>query len=169
MLRKRSRQEESAGLSGKSLGSERSVSRSREPSQHSRGDSSVRDDTSVYVPVHQRDRRIGESNSDSRRKEFYDRRREAESSRDHGHDYAKDRDRSKDYGKDKDRDQHKGSVRDPRSSGRDPTPECRSHSRERVDDHKKRAGDPWDKKDGQDTRERRRDFSPHPARDRSGN
>jgi len=39
----------------------------------------------------------------------------------------------------------------------------------RVDDHKKRAGDSRDKKDGQDTRERRRDFSPHPARDRSGN
>ena len=80
MLRKRSRQEESAGLSGKSLGSERSVSRSREPSQHSRGDSLVRADTSVYVPAHQHGRRIGESNSDSRRKEFYDRRRAAESS-----------------------------------------------------------------------------------------
>ena len=76
------------GFRVKSLGSGRSVSRSREPSQHSRGDSSVRADTSVYVPAHQRDRRIGESNSDSRRKEFYDRRREAESSRDHGHDYA---------------------------------------------------------------------------------
>ena len=107
MLRKRSRQEESAGLSGKSLGSERYVSRSREPSLHSRGDSSVRADTSVYVPAHQRDRPIGESNSDSRRKEYYDRRREAESSRDHGHDYTKDRDRSKDYDKDKDRDRHK--------------------------------------------------------------
>ena len=141
ILHKRSRQEESAGFSGKSLGSERSVSRSREPSQHSRGDSSVRDDTSVYVPVHQRDRRIGESNSDSRRKEFYDRRREAESSRDHGHDYAKDRDRSKDYDKYKDRDRHKGAVRDPRSSDRDPTPDRRSHSRERVDDHKKCAGE----------------------------
>ena len=77
MLRKRSRQEESTGLSGKSLGSERSVSRSREPSQHSRGDSSVRADTSLYVPAHQRDRRIGELNSDSRRKEFYDRRRDS--------------------------------------------------------------------------------------------
>ena len=42
---------------------------------------------------------IGESNSDSHQKEFYDRRREAESSRDRGHDYAKDSDRSKDYGK----------------------------------------------------------------------
>ncbi len=51
----------------------------------------------MYTPAHQRDRRIGESNSDSRRKEFYDQRREAVSSRDHGHDYAKDRDRSKDY------------------------------------------------------------------------
>ncbi len=141
MLRKRSRQEDFAGLSGKYLGSERSVSRSREPSQHSRGDSSVRGDTSVYIPAHQRDRRIGESNSDSRRKEFYDRRRETESSRDHGHDYAKDRDRSKDYGKDKDRDRHKGTVRDPKSSGRDPTPDRCSHSREKVDDHKKRAGD----------------------------
>ena len=87
------RQEDFPGLSGKSLGSERSVSRSREPSQHSRGDSSVRADTSVYIPAHQRDRRIGESNSDSRRKEFYDRRRETESSHDHRQDYAKDRDR----------------------------------------------------------------------------
>ena len=111
MLRKRSRQEDIAGVSGKSLGSDRSVSRSREPSQHSRGDSSVRADTSVYIPAHQRDRRIGESNSDSRRKEFYDQRREAVSSRDHDHDYAKDRDRSKDYGKDKDRDRHKDCPR----------------------------------------------------------
>ena len=156
-------------MSGKSLCSERSVSRSREPSQHSRGDSSLRADTSVYIPANQRDRRIGESNSDSRRKEFYDQHREAVSSRDHGHDYAKDRDRSKDYGKDKDRDRHRGTVRDPRSSGRDPTPDRRSHSREKVDDHKKRAGDLRDKKDGQDTRERRRDFSPHPTWDRSGN
>ena len=116
MLRKRSRLDDSAGLSDKSLGSKRSVSRSREPSQHSRGDSSVRADTSVDIPAHQRDRRIGESNSDSRRKEFYDQRREAGSSRDHGHDYAKDRDRSKDYGKDygkdKDRERHKGTARD---------------------------------------------------------
>ena len=137
---KRARLEDFAGLSGKSLDSERSVSRSRDPSQQSRGDSSVRADFSVYIPAHQRDRRIGESNSDSRRKEFYDQRREAVSSRDHGHDYAKDRDRSKDYGKDKDRDRHRGAVRDPRSSGRDPTPDRRSHSREKVDDHKKRAG-----------------------------
>ena len=86
----------------------------------------------LTLPAHQRGRRIGESNSDSRRKEFYDRRRETESSRDH--------DRSKDYGKDKERDRHKGTVRDPRSSGRDPTPDRRSHSREKVDDHKKRAG-----------------------------
>ena len=168
MLRKRSRQEDFAGVSGKSLGSDRSVSRSREPSQHSRGDSSVRADTSVHIPAHQRDRRIGESNSDSRRKEFDDQRREAVSSRDHSHDYSKDRDRSKDYGKDKDRDRHRGAVRDPRSSGRDPTPDRRSHSREKVDDHKKRAGDSR-AKDGQDTRERRRDFSLHPTRDRSGN
>ena len=48
-------------------------------------------------------------------------------------------------------------------------PDHRSHSREKVDDHKKRAGDSRDKKDGQDPREKRRDFSPHPARDRSGN
>jgi hypothetical protein len=170
MLRKRSRLEDFAGFSGKSLGSERSVSRSREPSQHSRGDSSIRADTSVYIPAHQRDRRIGESNSDSRRKEFYERPREAVSSRDHGRDYAKDQDRSKDYGKDKDRDRHREAVRDQRSSGRDPTPERRSHSREKVDDHKKRAGDSRDTKDGQDTRERRREFSPHSTRqDRSGN
>jgi hypothetical protein len=44
-----------------------------------------------------------------------------------------------------------------------------SHSREKVDDHKKRAGDLRDKKEGQDTRDRRRDSSPHPARDRPGN
>ena len=49
MLRKRSRQEDFAGVSSKSLGSDHSVSRSREPSQHSRGDSSVRADTSVYI------------------------------------------------------------------------------------------------------------------------
>ena len=56
------------------------------------------------------------------------------SSRDHGRDYAKGRDHSKDYGKDKDRDRYKGAVRDQRSSGRDPTPDRRSHSREKVDD-----------------------------------
>jgi hypothetical protein len=44
-----------------------------------------------------------------------------------------------------------------------------SHFREKVDDHKKRAGDSRDKKDGQETRDRRRDSSPHPARDQSGN
>ncbi len=122
----------------------------------------------MYIPAHQRDRRIGESNSDSRRKEFYDQRREAVSSRDHGRDYAKDRDRSKDYSKDKDRDRYKGTGQDQRSSGRNPTPDRRSHSREKVDDHKKRAGDLRDKKDDQDTRDRRRDSSPPPARDRSG-
>ena len=116
--------DDSAGLSGRSLGSERSVSRSRDPSLHSRGNSSVRADTSVYIPAHQRDRRIGESNSDSRRKEFYEQRREAVSSRDHGRDYAKDRehgrdytkdrDRNKDYAKDKDRDGYKGAGRDQR-------------------------------------------------------
>jgi hypothetical protein len=72
MQRKRARRDEVAGLSGRSLGSERSVSRSRDPSLHSRGNSSVRADPAVYVPAHQRDRRIGESNSDSRRIEFYD-------------------------------------------------------------------------------------------------
>jgi hypothetical protein len=152
MQRKRSRLDDFAGLSDKSLGSERSVSRSRDPSQHSRGDSSVRADTSVYILAHQRDRRIGESNSDSRRKEFYDQRRKAVSSHDHGHDYAKDLDHSKDYSRDKDRDRYKGTIRDQRSSGRDPTPDRRSHSREKVDDHKKRAGDSRDKNDGQDTR-----------------
>ena len=147
MQRKRLRQEVFAALP--TLGRERSVSRSsREPSQHSRGDSSGRAETVAYIPAHQRDRRIGESNSDSRRKEFYDRRREAESSFDRGHDYAKDRDRNMDYGKEKERDRHGGSVRDPRSSGRDPTTDRRSHSREKVDDHKKRAGDSRDKKDG---------------------
>jgi hypothetical protein len=53
---------------------------------------------------------------------------------------TKDRDRNKVYNKDRERDRHGGSVRDPRSSGRDPTPDRRSHSREKVDDHKKRAG-----------------------------
>ena len=52
MQRKRSRLDDSAGLAGKSVGSERSVSRSRDPSQHSRGDSSVRADSSVYIPAH---------------------------------------------------------------------------------------------------------------------
>jgi hypothetical protein len=179
MQRKRSRLDDFAGLSGKSLGSERSISRSRDPSLHSRVDSSVRADTSVYIPAHQRDRCIGESNSNSRRKEFYEQRRDAVSSRDHGRDYAKDRDhsrdyakdrdRSKDYGKDKDRDRHKGAGRDQRGSGRDPTPDRRSHSRDKVEDHRKRAGDSRDKKEGQDTRDRRRDSSPHPARDRSSN
>jgi hypothetical protein len=50
MQRKRSRLDDFAGLSGKSLGSERSVSCGRDPSQHSRGDSSVQADTSVYIP-----------------------------------------------------------------------------------------------------------------------
>ena len=141
-----------------------------------RGDSSVRADASMYIPAHQRDRRIGESNSDSRRKEFYEQRREAVSSRDHGRDYAKDRehgrdyakdrDRSKDYGKDRDRDRYKDQRR---GSGRDPTPDRRSHSRDEVEDHRKRAEDSRDKKEGQDTRDRRRDSSPHPARDRSNN
>jgi hypothetical protein len=158
MLRKRSRQEEFAGLSGKSLGSKRSVLRSREPSQHSRGDSFVRADTSVYFRAHQRDRRIGESNSDSRRKEFYDRRREAE--------IKLSRSMPK-----------IGIAARTTAKTRigigtrelSETPDRRSHSREKVDDHKKRAGYSRDKKDSQDTRERRRDFSPHPTRDRSGN
>jgi hypothetical protein len=81
---------------------------------------------SALTLQHQRDRRIGESNSDSRRKEFYEQRREAVSSRDHGRDYAKDRehgrdsakdrDRSRDYGKDKDRDRYNGAGRDQRGS-----------------------------------------------------
>ena len=86
MQRKRIRQEELSTLPSKSLGRERSVSRSRDSSQSSRGNSSARTDPFAYIPAHQRDRRIGESNSDSRRKEFYDRRREA--------DYGKDRERS---------------------------------------------------------------------------
>ena len=145
------------------------MSRSREPSQNSRDDSSARTDAFAYIPAHQRDRHIGESNSESRRKEFYDRRRESESSWDRGHDYVKDRDRSKDNGKDMERDQHSRTDRDPRGSGRDPTPDRRSHSREKVDDRKKRTGDARDKRDGHDSKEKRRDFSPHPARDRSSN
>ncbi len=103
----------------------------------------------MYIPAHQRDRRIGESNSDSRRKEFYEQRREAVGSRDHGRDYAKDRehgrdnakdrDRGRDYGKDKDRDRYKGAGRDQRGGGRKPTPDRRSHSRDKVEDHRKRA------------------------------
>ena len=38
-----------------------------------------------------------------------------------------------------------------------------------MDDHKKRTGDARDKKNCQDSKEKRRDFSPHPARDRSSN
>jgi hypothetical protein len=50
------------------------------------------------------------------------------------------------------------------------TPDRRSsHSKERVDDHKKRTEDVRVKKSVQDPKERRRKFSPHPARDRSSN
>ncbi len=70
--RKRLRQEDLTALPNKSHGRERSMSRSLDPSQNSRGDSSARTDSFAYIPAHQRDRRIGESNSDSRRKEFYD-------------------------------------------------------------------------------------------------
>ena len=58
MQRKRLRQEDLAALPSKSLGRERSMSRSREPSPHSRGDSSARADSFAYIPAHQRDRRI---------------------------------------------------------------------------------------------------------------
>ena len=51
----------------------------------------------------------------------------------------------------------------------DPTPDRRSHSKERVYDHKKRTEDARDKKGGQDPKERRREFSPQPARDRLSN
>ena len=135
MQRKRIHREELSALKSKSHCRERSVSRSREPSQNSRGESSARIDAFAYIPARQRDRCIGESNSDSRRKEFYDRRHEAKSSHDRGHDYAKDRDRNKDYGKDRERDRH--------SSGT-----IRSHSREKVDDQMKRTEDARDKKDG---------------------
>ena len=82
-----------SALPSKSLGRERSVSRSRDPSQNSHGNFSTRTDPFAYIPALQCDRRIGESNLDSCRKEFYDRCREAESSRDRDHDYGKDRDR----------------------------------------------------------------------------
>ena len=59
-----------------------------------------------------------------------------------------------DYGKDRERDRHSGTVCDPRSSDRDPSPDSCSHSRDKVDDHKKRTGDARDKKDGQDPREK---------------
>jgi hypothetical protein len=51
-------------------------------------------------------------------------------------------------------------ARDPRGSGRDPTPDRRSHFKERVVDHKKRTEVARDKKGGQDLKERRRKFSP---------
>jgi len=76
MQRKRIRQEELSALSSNSSGRERSVSWSQWPSQNSRGDFSVKIDPFAYISAHQRDRRIGESNSNSRRKEFYDRRHE---------------------------------------------------------------------------------------------
>ena len=63
---------------------------------------------------------------------------EVESSHDRGHDYAKDRDRNKDYGKDRDRDRH--SELSATQGVVDLTPDRRSHSREKVDDHKKRTG-----------------------------
>ena len=69
--------------------------------------------------------------------------------------YIKDRDRGRDYGKDRDR--HKGAGRDQRGSGRYRTPDRRSHSRDKVEDHRKRAGVSRDKKDGQDARNRRRE------------
>jgi len=69
----------------------------------------------------------------------------------------------------KDRDRYKEAGRDQRGSGRDPTPDRRSHSRDKVEDHRKRAGISRDKKDGQDARDRRRESSPHLARDRSNN
>ena len=78
--------------------------------------------------------------------------------------YIKDRAHGKD---DKDRDRYK--EHDQRGSGRDPTPDRRSHSRDKVGDHRKRAGVSRDKKDGQDARDRRRESSSHPARDRSNN
>ena len=55
-------------LPSKSLGRERSISRSRDPSQNSRGDSFVQTDTFAYIPAYQRDRCIGESSLDSRQK-----------------------------------------------------------------------------------------------------
>ena len=87
MQRKRIRQEELSALPSKSL------ARSRDPSQNSHGNFSARTDPFSYIPALQYDHRIGESNSDSCRKELYDWCREAESSRDRDHDYGKDRDR----------------------------------------------------------------------------
>ena len=78
MQRKRIRQEDLFALRSKSLGRERSVSRSRDPSQNSRGNFSARTDPFAHIPAHQRDHRIGESTSDSLRKDFYGRHRDAE-------------------------------------------------------------------------------------------
>ena len=44
----------------------------------------ARTDPFAYIPAHQRDRHIDESNSDSHGKDFYDRRRDAENSRERG-------------------------------------------------------------------------------------
>jgi len=107
MQRKRIPKEELSALPSKSLGRERSVSRSWDPSQNSRA--------WRFLCANRRNNRVypgspmrppyWRTNSDSRRKEFYDRRREAESSWDRGHDYGKDSDRDKDYdGKDRERD-----------------------------------------------------------------
>jgi len=78
MQRKRIRQEDLFALLSKSLGRERSVSRSRDPSQSSHGNFSARTDPFAYIPAHQRNHCIGESTSDSLQKDFYDRRRDAE-------------------------------------------------------------------------------------------
>ena len=60
LQRKRFCQEELAVHPSKSRGQERSISRSRDPSQNSRGNSSARMDLNAFVPAHQRDHRIGE-------------------------------------------------------------------------------------------------------------
>ena len=142
-------------LPSKSHGHERSVSRSRDPSQNSRGNSSLRTDLFAFVPAHQRDHRIGETNTDTHRKNYYDRRRDGESSRDRGHDTGKDRDR--DSGRNRERFHLAGKTATLVEVVRDPTPERRSYSRERVDDYKRRPEDSHDKKGGKDSKEKRRE------------
>ena len=105
--------------------------------------------------AHQRDRRIGETNTDTHRKNYYDRRRDGESSRDRGHDTGKDRDR--DSGRNRERFHLAGKTATLVEVVRDPTPERRSYSRERVDDYKRRPEDSHDKKGGKDSKEKRRE------------
>ena len=70
----------------------------------------------------------------------------------------------------RERNQRSGHVRDSWDSVRDPTPDHCSHSKESVDDYKRRTEAVRDKKGVQDSKgKKRRESSSHPARDRSSN